>query len=83
MTAWAMVVAERMGFKREEALSIGQSTIFFSFPGTAHTDCPRVFPCSIRLHRDERYFQGCVSRDIRGEAGKGDRGGQERVSALR
>lgn len=23
MTAWAMVVAERLGFKREEALSIG------------------------------------------------------------
>lgn len=23
MTAWAMVVAEHMGFKREEALSIG------------------------------------------------------------
>ena len=25
MTAWAMVVAERLGFRREEALSIGES----------------------------------------------------------
>ena len=24
MTAWAMVVAERLGFQREEALSIGE-----------------------------------------------------------
>ena len=24
MTAWAMVVAERLGFRREEALSIGE-----------------------------------------------------------
>lgn len=29
MTAWATVVAERMGFKREEALSIGSSECTF------------------------------------------------------
>lgn len=28
MTAWAMVVAERLGFKREEALSIGMQWNF-------------------------------------------------------
>ena len=30
MTAWATVVAERMGFQREEALSIGQEVFFIT-----------------------------------------------------
>ena len=30
MTAWATVVAERMGFQREEALSIGEFSSFCS-----------------------------------------------------
>lgn len=31
MTAWAMIVAERIGFQREEALSIGRSTDYTSY----------------------------------------------------
>jgi hypothetical protein len=38
MTAWAFVVAERMGFKREEALSIGLCTSLHTFsPFTRQT----------------------------------------------
>lgn len=45
MTAWAMVVAERMGFKREEALSIGRAYIYvlvhissYTPPASAYTE---------------------------------------------
>lgn len=31
MTAWATVVAERIGFRREEALSIGRRGVFDGF----------------------------------------------------
>ena len=31
MTAWATVVAERMGFQREEALSIGEYLLHLIF----------------------------------------------------
>jgi hypothetical protein len=31
MTAWATVVAERMGFRREEALSIGENALYLYY----------------------------------------------------
>lgn len=32
MTAWAMIVAERLGFEREEALSIGKRSSHVKIP---------------------------------------------------
>ncbi len=58
MTAWSMIVAERQGFKREEALSIGvfrTSTDFTDYISVVYSIC---------LHRNECPSQRGVTRNI-------------------
>ena len=76
MTAWATVVAERMGFKREEALSIGSwIALVFSKNNLFEPEscCEFKFANSIGIYRDERNFKrrfvGCV-RTRKGERGR-------------
>lgn len=80
MTAWSFVVAERMGFQREEALSIGEyddkviphkAKPKHTYPYTVELLPQEIHlhlilsSCSHSLHGNECNFQGCVSRDIR------------------
>ena len=76
MMAWATVVAERIGFRREEALSIGmQTSLLF---------CGPTYPASsICLYGDERSDKGNFPRNIRRSQRAGDGGGQGRFSVLR
>jgi hypothetical protein len=72
MTAWAMVVAERIGFQREEALSIGMRLMSFQ----SMLQFPTFFfhlsfvECSLGLHRYECHLQRRVIRDLRTRQGQ-------------
>ena len=57
MTAWAMVVAERLGFEREEALSIGKRRmaheLFLADANFAYSEC---------VYGDERGLERSIDR---------------------
>ena len=75
MMAWACVVAERLGFSRDEALSIGKSTA--SFPpqrlSAKEKKTPLLYllvpvPVPVRrslcVYRNERCLQGSLTRRL-------------------
>lgn len=65
MMAWACVVAECLGFSREEALSIGMPSpiVDINFPTQL------FFPLySVGVHRNERDQQGRLNRPLRQKA---------------
>jgi len=57
MTAWAMIVAERLGFEREEALSIGKRCMvhesFLADANFVYSEC---------VYRDEPGLEGGIDR---------------------
>ena len=59
MTAWATVVAEKLGFKRDEALSIGE----LSCPDVSVVTEPLPLH-SFRVHGDERCFERHFARTL-------------------
>ena len=76
MMAWSFVVAERLGFQREEALSIGEHPRLCT--ATAHSPhgygaatqphTPLIdlaVACSFCVYGDERNFQGGIDRSLR------------------
>jgi len=60
MTAWATIVAEWIGFCREEALSIGISGVVKYSPKHAYV------VTSVCVHRDERCDERSFARNISG-----------------
>jgi hypothetical protein len=78
MTAWATIVAERVGFCREEALSIGMVRSFnVSSPKLSHA------MLSICVHRVECCGKGSFDRHISVGKGSWHGGYERRCSALR
>lgn len=69
MMAWASVVAERLGFSREEALSIGtpSPTPPPSFRPACHMTAIH-HPRSVGIHRNERGLQRSLTGHLRQEA---------------
>lgn len=78
MTAWATVVAERIGFRREEALSIGKDGLF----NISNSIRAYVVP-SVCVHRNERCDEGSLDRNISDRKGTWYGGHERRLSALR
>ena len=83
MMAWACIVAERLGFSRDEALSIGTYPFIHNEQFTPPLSPPQpdflslslslimhIFPfylCSVCVYRNERGFQGRLARRLRQE----------------
>jgi hypothetical protein len=78
MTAWATIVAERLGFRREEALSIGMDGNF----NMSRFEFAYVVP-SVCIHRDECCDKGSLDWDISGRKGTWYGSHERRFSALR
>lgn len=78
MTAWATVVGERLGFRREEALSIGMLTTCgrWLYP-------PAYKQHSVCLHRNERLNEGCIAGYLRVWSRRGYRSKKRRITAIR
>ncbi len=94
MMAWAFVVAERLGFQREEALSIGRQCLF-STPYSSEAVRVRCVhrtalilprPCShgsLCVHGDERYNERRLARPLPRRQAEGRGGESHRLPAVR